>query len=771
MSSVSKKIPFKIELSRVLELLADQIYQSPLALLRENTQNAFDAIRMRMHLGQEFDPSISITVNSNQICVTDNGIGMTPAEIEKNFWYAGASGKNNDEARAAGVVGTFGIGAMANFGIADRLSVVTESARTGERTRSEVLKIELSTEKDSIEVTSLETTNAPGTIVTADLSQGKTVTEAECLAYLKQFVEFVQIPIKLNGQNISGAVYETALPSTRSSWEEEHVDLKLIGITTGDLRILGMSTGELRLIYSNIKLDGVPGSAGAIVLVQGGNAIRTFRTGFGLATVAVPSIYNWGGIVDLQFLQPTAGREALASESNQQLNQLLGALDQFVSECAMLHSESFQNDAFLNWIVSQQCFDQCGQLEVTVRPSGEQRPLAELVGMSVKPQFYSGRDQTVVATYASDDVPLIILSQRKPRRNAELGYLKLKGICEVDSSPRLLSEIDISSKSFAHTALATRVARLLEEDYFLPAKVKFGKMSGDLPLLVTEEGPPLLLYLDPTATSIAPLIALYRDEYNAFGPFVKDFVRVNVFPRISNLVPSSTREGAEAFLRRLQAKREWFEYELEDSRNLEEIWERFRAGEITLTEATDRLTDSNRSVVEVSRERVAPVSSIIIEEAESVIDQAADDFDPKPPLDRRTVRTPARILVSDNSFKGYGCFLSLSDRVQREKGDFFLQPHTTEIVWGGQKVLFIFQHHSRRFGLYYDILCPGLVSDTSGGGQFVTASILTQDSTFIPIPIDISDYFLPVANERKRLEIKCDVLYLDEASKQSPIGA
>ncbi len=41
-----KKIAFKVEMSRMLELLADQIYQSPLALLRENTQNAFDAIRM-----------------------------------------------------------------------------------------------------------------------------------------------------------------------------------------------------------------------------------------------------------------------------------------------------------------------------------------------------------------------------------------------------------------------------------------------------------------------------------------------------------------------------------------------------------------------------------------------------------------------------------------------------------------------------------------------------------------------------------------------------
>ena len=41
-------IPFQIDTQRVVQLLAKQIYQSPLALLRENTQNAFDAVRQRL---------------------------------------------------------------------------------------------------------------------------------------------------------------------------------------------------------------------------------------------------------------------------------------------------------------------------------------------------------------------------------------------------------------------------------------------------------------------------------------------------------------------------------------------------------------------------------------------------------------------------------------------------------------------------------------------------------------------------------------------------
>ena len=111
MKPTEKRIAFKLELSRMLELLADEIYQSPLSLLRENTQNAFDAIRMReMIPNHEFMPKIHVMVDSEKITVSDNGIGMTTEEIETNFWYAGRSGKNTDAARAAGVVGTFGIG-------------------------------------------------------------------------------------------------------------------------------------------------------------------------------------------------------------------------------------------------------------------------------------------------------------------------------------------------------------------------------------------------------------------------------------------------------------------------------------------------------------------------------------------------------------------------------------------------------------------------------------------------------------------------------------
>ena len=284
----------------------------------------------------------------------------------------------------------------------------------------------------------------------------------------------------------------------------------------------------------------------------------------------------------------------------------------------------------------------------------------------------------------------------------------MQGIREVDITPKVKAELAPGEQSFAHSALATRVTRVLEEDYFLAAEIRFGSISGELPILVTNTGTPVVIFLDSDSTTVAPLLALYRDDYAAFGPFVKDFVRSAVFPRISKLVPSSTREGAEAFLRHLRSNREWFEYELDDKADLEEILEELKAGRLTLAEATRQLVDNSRSVVEVSPSGAVPLSSVV----GGVEDQTEDDLLPdplaaRPAIDRRDEETTALILTSEEAdLNGYTCFLSLSSRFQREKGDFFLQPHATEIVWGGRKVIFVFQHHSGRFGLYYDILCP-----------------------------------------------------------------
>ena len=765
MTAEEKKIPFKIEFSRILDLFANQIYQSPLALLRENTQNAFDAVLMKLHAKagssqENFHPRIDVRISQNQIIVTDNGVGMTSQEIEDNYWYAGKSGKNTSVAREAGVVGTFGIGAMANFGVADQLEVESESM-SGQRTVSSVRKDELSTEFNSISLKPLTPTNSSGTTVRATLSQSVAISISEARSYLKEFVRFVDVPVYFNDERLSGSRLLSLIPSSKHSWRDCVKGKSIAGIVEADVYVAGMATGELRVVVQNLKWDFQTNRPGKIVLLQTRAGIQTLRSGFGLSSVALQSPFEWGGAADIPILRPTAGREALDASSNQLLHQLIREIDDIVSDIASQYDVSYLNDAFLRWIVSRRRFSLCGSLEVEPYPN--RKPM-KLESLSSRPnlRYYAGRDTNVIRTHASEEQPLVVLSRRSPRRECELGYLKLNEISPIDTSPKVLNELFTEDQSIAQIAVSIRIGRTLEEDYFLSSELRYGVITDNLPILVQQDGPPPTIFLNPNSDSVSPLFALYEGDYKAFGPFVKDFVRTTVFPRISHLVPSSTSAGAEAFLRHLRTHQEAFTYSRDDKGDLDEIFEDLRAGRLSTVEAAHRLISMDRSQLEVTHSTSAPLSTVVQDDPSN-----ANSFDPKPGIDRRDVETSARILTSEVSdVDGYQCFLSLTDRVHREKGEFFLQPHTTEIIWGGQKVIFVFQHHSGRFGLYYDILCPKVIG-SSGGGKYVPTTVIAKNRIFIPVPTEIDTVFLPSVDEVIRLDVRCDILYLDDSVSSS----
>src|SRR6266567_485193 len=96
-----ERIAFDVETSRVLQILSSEIYDSPKAFLRENVQNAYDAVLMRC-TAQNLrlaDRKIQITVQEKQLVVQDDGIGMTEDVLKNNFWKAGSSGKKSELAQ------------------------------------------------------------------------------------------------------------------------------------------------------------------------------------------------------------------------------------------------------------------------------------------------------------------------------------------------------------------------------------------------------------------------------------------------------------------------------------------------------------------------------------------------------------------------------------------------------------------------------------------------------------------------------------------------
>lgn len=762
----SDLIPFEIETKRVVQLLAVQIYQSPLALLRENAQNAFDAVRQRLHEDDQFDPLIQITLKPDLITIADNGIGMTPDDLQRHYWTAGSSSKNNQTARAAGVVGTFGIGAMANFGIADRLIVETESSVSGERTTCCAEKAKLDLKRDCIERQFLESTGNPGTRITAYVGSGDEINVQTAHSYISEFVSLVGLPVHVNGTLVSQRSPEDLIPKVPESWtrfeEQESIGSRM----TADVLVVVSNNADIWIRLTEISWDDrlLPGR---LVLRTGHSHLQTFRNGFGLATASVSSSYQFGGVADLAILEPTAGREAITVEGLQLLQSMMIEIDHFVSEILSQHDECDSSTPFMQWVIANGRYDLCGRLRMIVHP-GDRISLSEVSHQSQSKSMllYQGSDQGIIRAHASEDTPLLVLARSNPRQRCELQFLtKNATISPISDAPVAKNRRSYENMSTAEKALSYRVRTILETDYFLKCNVLYGNITHNLSVFVEKNSFGIDVILNPDGQSVKLLLSLYDTEYTAFGSMAKDFVRSTIFAHVADYVPSSTRQGAEAFLRAIRRTPERFEYADDDLGSLPSIWKDYDDGQITLEQAVARSTAAVRSSVQVvdaaaSAQDVVP-DVIQNEQALSENTGRMQNLDPWPGITRMEISSAHKLLVIDDeepALRGYRCFLAITDKAREQMGEFFLQPHLTSVVWGGQKTLFIFMHHSGEFGLYYDLQTREVVDAPAGGGAYPTCSIVIRDRIFVPVPDAISASFVPAPGERKRFEVRADIL-------------
>jgi molecular chaperone HtpG len=664
-------IPFQIEAQRVIQLLAKQIYQSPLALLRENTQNAFDAVRQRMASDMGFSPRIDIQLTPDRVTISDNGIGMTPADLKQHYWTAGSSSKNNDAARAAGVVGTFGIGAMANFGIADALTVETESAITGERTVCRAQKAKLSLKEDCIEREVIASQAQSGTTIVAHIAADSHINVQQARNYIAEFVSLVEVPVYVNGELVSRRPIDEAVPAVPEAWRLNRKSEKFGERLTADLELVLSNNADIWLKLTNIvwAQKQIPDR---IVLRTGQPTLRTFRSGFGLATASVNSTYQFGGVVDLLLLEPTAGREAITVDGMQFLQSMMTEIDAFASRLLSERDEADVSTPFMNWVVAHNRFDFCGRLRMTLVP-GDRIELREVSERSnaAPMMLYEGADQGVIKMHASEDSPLLILARNNPRRRCEQNYLRLHAkVTVISDHPVVKGRRGMTQMSTAESGLAFRIQTILEADYFLTSDVEFGTISHGLPALAEKQHERVRITLNPDGQTVKLLLGLYNSEFSAFGSMAKDFVRTVIFPRVADYVPSSTRQGAEAFLKAIRRPRELFEYADDDLGSLPTIWADYNEGKITLNQAVERSRTAARSSIQVVDHATSArdvVPDVI--QNEQVLQNAATEvalnLDPAPAITRQEATTSAKLLVIDDSepaLRGYRCFLAITDK-------------------------------------------------------------------------------------------------------------
>ena len=135
---------FKTESKKLLDLMINSIYTNKEIFLRELISNASDAIdklsfesltNPDVHVDQD---SLAIRLafdkDTRTITVSDNGIGMTKEELDKNLGTIAHSGSEafkeanaDHQGQDMDIIGQFGVGFYSAFMVADKVRVVSRA--------------------------------------------------------------------------------------------------------------------------------------------------------------------------------------------------------------------------------------------------------------------------------------------------------------------------------------------------------------------------------------------------------------------------------------------------------------------------------------------------------------------------------------------------------------------------------------------------------------------------------------------------------------------
>jgi molecular chaperone HtpG len=765
-------IVFQVETQRVLQILTREIYDSPLALIRENLQNAYDAVRMKFATGGNLIDGgrIDIHVGEGEVSIADNGIGMTEGVLRENFWRAGSSGKNSDAARRAGVVGTFGIGAMANFGVCTRLTVETCTDGVPKMLRSIADRDSLRTAEVCISLEHVTATRGVGTTVTAVLDADNSISGDQAKRYLVPYASLLPVPVYLNDELISGRTAESQLPiagrqfanlGTKSwNWTDNR--------SGGTFDVSVDPNGQVLVYVTDVRLVG-SSVEGNLVLLQAGGQLMGLRSYFGLAPIPAIGPYQFGGFANLSCLKPTAGREALSRETISQVTGLVELAEWAASSFLAESSLGDRNNAFLNWMRSHKEIKLAGKVLIRALPEEKDVPLngirAHVGGRAV--HYYTGIDRHIITTFANENACLLQVVQGNPRRDIQLRYLvDILKIGQVPDRAQVTRLYEAAELTAPEASILLRIASILRDDYLVPdVQPMLADISHSVSILPLKDNDQLKIYISRASNILTPLLEFYGKAFSLFTQFMKDFVRVQIYPRILDHVPSSTRGGVDALRKILERNRELYRYEADEIGDFEGVLGEYLKGELSLTQVL-------RSTYARSRSQSQSVSSFQVGSVENevpgIIDspvapkvEEGQEFTPSPPIIRDSVTSDMKILTTSEEFPQLNKFtmlLGLSERLMRTEADFFRTPHTTRILWGGHRIVYIFTEATGRLNLYYDIeLREPIDHAKAGGGMFPTTTLITKNRIFVPVPMALAEEF-KVSGGPKEFFVRFDIL-------------
>ncbi len=754
-----ERIAFDVETSRVLQILSSEIYDSPKAFLRENVQNAYDAILMRCE-AQDLsiqDHRIDVNVNGNSITVRDDGIGMTEEVLRDNFWRAGASGKKSELAQRAGVIGTFGIGAMANFGVCTYLRVESRHIDSGVTLVSSAKRDDLKIAQECVDLERVTESREPGTLVFAELDSSDTVDAPAARDYLRQYVRFLPIPVSVNGEIISQEVYEDTLLGRANRFDLIASRQVVRGAYQATLDVSVDDRSRLFVRVSDVALHGEP-IEGQALFVQQGGSIQAFRNHFGLAAAPVPTDYGLAGFVNLDILKPTAGREALSRESIQHVAHLVAMVEAEASIDLADTEAADTNQQFQQYILSKKLINLAYKVGISVRPAEEMVALGE--ADEYQPEktklYYSGKEPTILNRHSNERTNLFHVSQANPRRNLQLRYLQsFTKLGLVPDAPKV-DLIPETQLTLEEAVFLIRLRNVLLEDYLMPnTEIHLATISHGVAVSVRLEADVLHIAIERNLPTVNVVTDYYRTASDVFDGFVKDFVREQIYPHIRPHVPSSQKQGHEALYKRLQANKELYRLQEGDYGDIESLLAEFLSGKVEFSEVIRTSgRRASRQRQEVSNEQVGTFEDEFPDIIESpTLPPEPEEAYASPPISRPELTSSMKVLTVNAGhprLNHFQMFLAVSDRMAKRDGIFLHQPHTTRLIWGAHRITYIFTEGTGQISLYYDIeLKTPLDTGQTGGKMFPTTTIVTKNRIYVPVPRMLESAFQAIEGTKE----------------------
>ncbi len=234
------KRKFKAESKRLLDLMINSIYTHKEIFLRELISNGSDAIDKLYYRSltdgntglsrESFAIDLGVDKEARTLTITDNGIGMTKEEMEKNLGTIARSGSldfktqmDMAEAGDVDIIGQFGVGFYSAFMVSSKVTVVSRAFGSEETWVWESAGADGYTLKEGEKETN-------GTEITLTIKEDRSdenysrfLEDYQIRALVKKYSDYIRYPIRLAGSGEEGD--PEVLNSMVPLWKKQKSDL------------------------------------------------------------------------------------------------------------------------------------------------------------------------------------------------------------------------------------------------------------------------------------------------------------------------------------------------------------------------------------------------------------------------------------------------------------------------------------------------------------------------------------------------------------------